>query len=62
MMNQIKWLEQNITKIKEFAAEDQARLEQNPDSLAAQLAYASTKGHLADLEQQLHELRADHAS
>ena len=57
MMNQIKWLEQNITKIKEFAAEDQARLEQNPE-----LAYASTKGHLADLEQQLHELRADHAS
>lgn len=61
-MNQVEWLEQNLQAAQELAARDQARLEQNPDSLAAQLASAGSQGRLADLLQQLHELRSKHAS
>ena len=61
-MNQVEWLEQNLQAAQELAARDQARLEQNPESLSAQLASAGSQGRLADLLQQLHELRSKHAS
>lgn len=61
-MNHIEWLEQNITRIKEFVAEFQASLEQNPDSLAAKLAYTSTKVCLTDMEDHLREVRKNHAN